>query len=248
MDIVRIDGDEITSNDLVAWLRLSGRFSHVVQDLIKEKLAATAARKQGLKSSPEELQERADKHRRTLGLHRAKDANEFFDDSSLSLDQYEQFLEDGMLAEKMRAQICSDAAVEEYFSLHGPQFDAIELSHLVIDGEGKAKEIVSLLGEEPESFAEIAAEQSEAESASEGGRIGRVMRGSLNPDLEAKLFHAAVGEILGPFPADSENIFEIFSVTAAYDAALDDLTRDTISKVIYNEWLESAAREFKVEV
>lgn len=248
MDIVRIDGDDLTSNDLVDWLKLSGRFSHVVQDLIKEKLAATAARKHGFTASPDELQRRADEHRRTLGLQRAKDANEFLDDSEISLEQYEQFLEDGLLAEKMRADVCSDAALEEHFTLNRPQFDAIELSHLVVQGEGKAKEIVSLLGEDPESFAEIAAENSVAESAADGGRVGRVMRGSLNPDLEAKLFNAAVGEVLGPFAADSENTFEVFAVTAKHDAALDSATRGTISKLIYNEWLESAAREFKVEV
>jgi len=248
MDIVRIDGKGLSSDDLVGWLKLSGRFSQVAQDIIKEKLTAAAARKQGMAASPEELQARADQHRRAMGLHRAKDANEFLNEASLSLEQYEAFLEDGLLAEKMRADITSDAAVEEYFSLNAPQFDAIELSHLVVTGEGKAKEIVSLLAEDPESFAEIAAEQSEVESAAEGGRVGRVMRGALNPGLEAKLFNAAVGEVLGPFEADAENTFEVFAVTGKHDAVLDDSTRDAVSKLVYNEWLESAAREFKVEV
>lgn len=248
MDIVRIEGSALTSDDLVGWLKLSGRFSHTVQDIIKEKLAATAARKRGLATTPEELQERADQHRRALGLHRAKDANEFLNDASLSLEHYEQYLEDGLLAEKMRAEVCSESAIQEYFSLNAPQFDAIELSHLVVQGEGKAKEIVSLLAEEPDSFAEIAVEQSEAESAADGGRVGRVMRGALNPSLEARLFNAAVGDVLGPFEADAENAYEIFTVTAKHDAALDEATRDTVSELIYNEWLESAAREFKVEI
>ncbi|MBM69650.1 MAG: peptidylprolyl isomerase [Haliea sp.] len=248
MDIVRIDGNTLTSDDLVGWLKLSGRFPHVVQDIIKEKLAATAARKRGLTASPEELQNRADQHRRALGLHRAKEANAFLDDASLSLEQYEAFLEDALLAEKMREDICSDAAINEYFSLHAPQFDAVELSHLVVTGEGKAREIVSLLGEDPDSFDEIAAEHSTAESATDGGRVGKVMRGALNPALEAKLFNASVGEVLGPFEADTENTFEIFSVTAKYDAVLDKTTRDAVSNLLYNEWLETAARDFRVEV
>ena len=37
-------------------------------------------------------------------------------------------------------------------------------------------------------------------------------------------------------------------MTAKYDAVLDDTTRDAVSNLLYNEWLESAARDFKVEV
>ncbi|MFV0277222.1 MAG: peptidylprolyl isomerase [Parahaliea sp.] len=248
MNIARIDGIEFSSEDLVAWLKLSGRFTHVVQDLIKEKMAAAAARKRGLTASPAELQERADQHRRTLDLHRAKDANEFLNEASLSLDQYEHYLEDGLLAEKLRAEICSDAAVEEYFSLNKPQFDAIELSHILVQGAGRAKEIVALLQDEPASFADIAMEQSQAESASEGGRIGRVMRGSMAPALESRLFNARVGEVLGPFEADADNTCDIMSITAKHPATLDSGARKTISKLLYNQWLESAAREFRVEI
>ena len=47
-------------------------------------------------------------------------------------------------------QVCSDKAVEEYFKLNSPKFDSIEVSHIVLESEGKAKEMVSMLRDDPE--------------------------------------------------------------------------------------------------
>lgn len=248
MNVAKIDGESLTSDDLVRWLKLSGRFPHVIQDLIKEKLAATAARKQGVEVPVDELQARADQHRRTLGLHRAKDANQFLDDAGVSLDQYERYLEDGVLSDKMRATLTSDSAVEAYFKLNSPQYDSIEVSHIVVDNEGKAKEIASILQDDPDSFTDMAQQHSLADTAGNGGRIGKVYRGALNPDIEAKLFNATEREMLGPFASDDGATHEIFTINAKTPASLDGEASATICTQIYNEWLESRAREHKVEI
>jgi hypothetical protein len=71
----------------------------------------------------------------------------------------------------------------------------------VLDSEGKAKEMMSALADDPDSFAEMVREHSVGEARENGGVIGKVLRGSLKPDLEARVFNAAAGDLLGPFPS-----------------------------------------------
>lgn len=248
MDIAKVDNVTFSAEDLIIWLKLSGRFSQVVEDFIKEKMAACAARKAGMSASLEELQTSADDNRRALGLHRAVDANEFLDDAGASLDDYEAYLEDQLLADKMRQQVQSATAVEDYFKLNAPRFDAVELSHMVIDDEEQAKEIRSLLAEGEETFADLAREYSTSESAQSGGTVGRVLRGQLPPALEAKLFNAQPGDVVGPIDNSGSGPWEIFQVDSRVNARLEGSTTEMIEKVLYNEWLESKAQELKVQI
>ena len=248
MNIAKINDDVLTSDDLVKWLKLSSRFELVMRDLIREKFTAAAAKKQGITVSTEDMQERADQYRRVHGLHRAKDTNQFLDSAGVSLEEFESYITDTLLSETMRAQLTAPAAIEEYFKLNSPKFDSVEISHIVVESEGKAKELVSILNDDPESFSEIAKEYSIAASAADGGRIGKVRRGALSADAEAKIFNASEGDLLGPFASKDGSYHEIFMINAKRPASLDEATAETIKGLVYDEWLESRAREHKIEV
>ena len=66
-----------------------------------------------------------------------------------------------------------------------------------------------------------------AETRENGGVIGKVLRGSLEADVEAKVFNAAAGDLLGPFPSADRRFYEIFVVNAKHPARLDE---DTASR------------------
>ena len=155
--IVRIDDEVIGTDDFIRTLKLSGQFEGLIEQLVRDKLTVRAAKKQGLQLAADDIQERADQFRRTLGLHRAADMNHYLDTLGVSLDEFEVFITDGLYQEKMMAQVCSDAAVEQYFKLNSPKFDSVEISHIVLDSEGKAKEMMSALTDDPDSFADISA-------------------------------------------------------------------------------------------
>lgn len=248
MEIAKINGQGFSSDDLVLWLKLSGRFSQVIEDFIKEKMCAAAARNGGLQAEAEELQKLADESRRAMGLHRAKQANDFLDDAGATLDDFEAYLEDSLLAEKMRNDVQSSAAVEEYFQLNSPQFDSVDVSHMVVEGESQASEIVSLIEDGDETFADLAREYSASHTASQGGAIGAVYRGQLGPDLEARVFNAEVGKPLGPIDSGDGETFEIYLVNSKVTAELDVQTTDMIKKVLFDEWLQAQARTLQVQV
>ena len=71
----------------------------------------------------------------------------------------------------------------------------------MLDTEGKAKEMISYLTDDPESFAEMAREHSLADTRDDGGVIGTRAARALKADIEAKVFNANPGDLLGPFLA-----------------------------------------------
>ena len=245
--IVRIDQEVVDVAEFIRLLKLTGQFESLIEQLVRDKLTVHAAKKQGLTVSAEEIQERADQFRRVRGLHRATDMNQYLDALGVSLDEFEAFITDGLYQERMLDRVSNQAAIEEYFSLNSPKFDAIEVSHIVLDSEGKAKEMISYLHDDPESFVDMAREHSIADTRESGGVIGKVLRGSLKPDIEAKIFNAAVGDLLGPFPSPDRSCYEIFAVTAKYPAKLDEDVAAEVKRLLREGWLIARAQEHVIE-
>jgi parvulin-like peptidyl-prolyl isomerase len=148
----------------------------------------------------------------------------------------------------MLEQVCSEAAVAQYFKLNSPRFDSVEISHVVLDSEGAAREMLSVLQEEPEAFAEMAREHSiDEDTRQQGGVIGKVLRGSLKGDIEARVFNAREGELLGPFPSPDGACYEIFCVNAKHPATLDADTAAEVRRLLREEWLLARAQEHVIE-
>lgn len=245
--IVRIDDEAIDSDGFVKMLKLTGQFQGLVEQMVRDKLTVRAAKRQGIAVSADKIQERADQFRRIQGLHRAADTNQYFDALGITLDDFEEFITDSLYQEKMMERVCSAPAVEEYFTLHSPRFDSVEVSHIVLDTEGKAKEMISFLEEDPDSFAEMAREHSIADTREHGGVIGKILRGALKTDVEAKVFNAAVNDLLGPFPSPDGEFYEIFRVTARYPATLDEDTATEVRRLLREQWLQARAQEHLIE-
>jgi peptidylprolyl isomerase len=245
--IVRIDDEVITTDDFIRSLKLSGQFEGLVEQLVRDKLTVRAAKKINLAIAAEDIQQRADDFRRALGLHRAADTNHYLDALGISLDEFETFISDGLYQEKMMEQVCNEQAVQQYFKLNSPRFDSVEVSHIVLDSDGKAKEMMSVLQDEPEAFSEMAREHSVAETREQGGLIGKVPRGALKGDIEARIFNATAGELLGPFPSPDGTTFEIFCVNAKHPATLDLDTSAEIRRLLREQWLVARAQEHVIE-
>lgn len=246
--IVKIDEEVFSTEDFIMVLKLNGRFETIMEDILKDQLTVRGAVKLGVTVSDDELQERADQFRRVHDLHRAKETNEYFDALGVSLEDFETFISNALLQEKVLEKVCNDTLVEEYFQLNSPRFESIEVSHIVMDSDGGAREMLSVLEDDPDSFEELAREHSIEETAAMGGRIGKLIRGTLDIDVEAKVFNASEGDLLGPFASDDNERFELFRIDKKNSATLDDETRAEIKRLAKDEWLAARAREHKIEI
>jgi peptidylprolyl isomerase len=245
--LAKIDGEPIDVDDFVRSLKLTGQYDALLEQMVRERITLRAAKKAGLKASDEEVQERANQFRRVRGLHRAADMNRWLDKSRISLAEFEAFITEAALQEKILQQICDERAAEAYFKLNSPRFDSVEVSHIVLDAEGAAKEMMSLLQDDPDSFEAMAREHSIAESRERGGRVGKVMRGQMRKDIEAKVFNAAAGDVVGPFVSADRSVFEIYRVDAKTPARLDDKLLAEIQRQLREEWLRARAQEHVIE-
>jgi parvulin-like peptidyl-prolyl isomerase len=245
--VVKIDGEAISLDELVRTLKLTGQFEALLEQFVRDRLTVLGAKKTGIQVSEAEIQERADQFRRVRSLHRASDTNKYLDAMRISLDEFEAFIAASLYQEKMMRKVCDDQAVQGYFKLNSPKFDSIEVSHILLDSEPKAKEMIAVLRDEPESFEEMAREHSIADTRERGGLIGKVLRGSLRSDVEPKVFNAAPGDLLGPFTSGDRTVFEIFRVNAKHPARLDDDTATEVRRLLREEWLRARAREHVIE-
>jgi parvulin-like peptidyl-prolyl isomerase len=245
--IVKIDGNAVDVAEFIRTLKLTGQYDGLVEQLVRDRLTVQAAKKAGIQVSEPEIQERADQFRRVRSLHRASQTNKYLDGLRVSLDEFEAFISDSLYQEKMMLRVCSDQAVESYFKLNSPKFDSIEISHMLLDAEGKAKEMMSVLNDDPDSFEAMAREHSIADTRERGGVIGKVLRGSLRADVESKVFNATVGDLLGPFTSSDRSVFEIFRINVRHPAKLDDNTRTEIKRVLREDWLRARAQEHVIE-
>jgi len=245
--VVKIDGEAIDLAEFVRTLKLTGQFEALLEQFVRDRLTVLGAKRAGIQVSEAEIQERADQFRRVHGLHRASDTNKYLDAMRISLDEFEAFITASLYQEKMLRKICDDQAVQGYFKLNSPKFDSIEVSHIVLDSESKAKEMMAVLRDDPDSFDEMAREHSIADTRERGGLIGKVLRGSLRSDVEARVFNAAAGDLLGPFTSGDRTTFEIFRVNAKNPAHLDDDTATEVRRLLREEWLRARAREHVIE-
>lgn len=246
-DLVKIDDEVITEDDFIKNLKLTNKYSGLIEELIKRKLTVHAAKKRGIKLSVEELQTASNSFRLSLGLHRAKDTLNWMQQMNISIDDLESFISEQIYINKMVELIISDNDIEAYFKLNSPKFDTVDVNHMVVDGDGKAKEIVALLKEDPDSFDELVEEftpnNSEFESSE---KIKGIRRDSLPDEISSKLFNAQIGDVFGPFHIGVKEYYEIFMVTGRYPAKLDDNIREQIYEAIYDEWLQSRFQEHSI--
>ena len=61
--VVKIDGEEIDLIEFVRALKLTGQFEELLEQFVRDRLAAAGAKKAGIRVSEAEVQERADQYR-----------------------------------------------------------------------------------------------------------------------------------------------------------------------------------------
>jgi len=128
-NLVKIDGEEVQLDEFIRVLKLTGQFQELLEQFVRDRLAAPWRAKAGILVTEEEIQERADQYRRVRGLHRAVDTNKFFDALRVSLEEFEGFITDSLYQEKMMSKVCGEQPVEGYFKLNSPSLTASSEPH-----------------------------------------------------------------------------------------------------------------------
>jgi len=247
--VARIDDEIITAEQFIKILTLNNKLEDILEEVLEGVLTVHVAKKNGIEVSMEEVQQRSDQYRRVNSLHRSTETIQHFEDMGVSIDDFEKFITDSIYYDRIRADIATEQAVEAYFRLHSPKFDAIECSHILLNSEGAANELMAILEDDASLFDELATEHSICPNTKgKAGGMGKVLRGTLDETIEAKLFNASEGDVVGVFQSSNELFYEIFIVKKKFPAILDSETKKSVREILYKEWLMSKADEHRIEV
>ena len=94
-----------------------------------------------------------------------------------------------------------DEDIKEYFEKNKEMFvegESVGASHILVDSEEKAKELLEKINNKEVSFEDAARENSTCPSSETGGSLGEFTRGQMVPEFDEACFSMEVGEIKGP--------------------------------------------------
>ena len=102
-------------------------------------------------------------------------------------------------AEKAIANVSvSDADAKKYYDENSDKFtseEAVDASHILVDSEELALEILGKINAGEVSFEDAAMEHSSCPSKAQGGNLGDFGRGQMVPEFDKAVFELEVGEI-----------------------------------------------------
>ena len=95
----------------------------------------------------------------------------------------------------------TDDEAKKFFDENPDQFmgqETVSASHILVDSEEKANELLAKITAGEVSFEDAARENSSCPSSREGGSLGEFGRGQMVPEFDSACFEMEVGEVRGP--------------------------------------------------
>jgi parvulin-like peptidyl-prolyl isomerase len=244
--VATIHGEDLSLREFLQTLKLNGQLRTLISQAVVERLIRDLARQEGIAVTTEELQQVADQLRSRAGLYKAEDTGAWLARNRLTVDDLEALAERTLLQRKLRDKV-TQGKVEQYFAANRSRYDRARAAHLVVDSEGLASELLCQIRDEGRDFAELARKHSlHEESRQSGGNLRIVQRKNLNPAVEAAIFHAGHGSVVGPIKTDMG--YHLILVHEILAAQLDDRTADAVREEIFQDWLQAELQKANVTV
>lgn len=227
MTLLTVNGDAVDVADAI-------RLDIVHEDKFLENtivfaLVRQQAAKKGLSNSDEELQLAADELRYQRGLESLEKLRQWMKANHQTEISLQNAVDGMLLRNKLRSAI-TDAEIEAYFTEHRLEFDRVELYSCRLDSEEKARELLAQIKDEGADFHVLTMEHStDHETRPKAGHVGKLSRSELTSDLEAIVFKALPGAVVGP--VKTEKGWNLFKVAAIHKASLESERYNIQSKI-----------------
>jgi len=241
-DFITVNGESI---DIKVAVRLS--FLHdddqFVQNTIEFMLVNQGAEKAGISNTDEQLQLAVDELRYQRGLESSEKAQQWLKESNLDLMVIQNGVSNMLLRNKLRNTI-SESEIEAYFAEHQLEFDRVELYSIRVDSEELAQELFAQITEEDANFHLLAMEYSQDEATRPmGGYVGKLTRSGMTGEIEAAVFKAQPGDVVGPM--ETEQGHNLFMVKNVYKASLEE-EKDGIQMLLFTQMLNKLRSEANI--
>ncbi len=240
---LEINGHEVRLSEVMRSAKWRGQLSFL-RDAAATALIRLEAERHGLTVSDDELQGAADEFRISHDLHDAEATEQWLNAHHLTIEEWEQSLEEDALKRKVR-DLLTEERIDQHFAENRLTFDAAAISQLIAESEDVARELRSQIIEESADFHTLARRYSKDEATRlSGGYVGRIRRTEMDAALEAAVFGAEPGEVIGPLKTDAG--WMLAKVESLQPAQMDDATRALIKQTLFDEWLDEQQRKARI--
>lgn len=214
-----------------------------LKNTIEGMLIRQYAEKNGISNSDEELQVAVDEMRYQKGLESVDKVNQWLKTNNLTVLSVQNAMDGMLLRNKVRNSIPA-SEIEAYFAEHKLEFDKVELYSIRTAKEETAQELHAQITEEGGNFHVLAMEHSTDENTKHmGGYVGQLTRGGLTGEVEAAVFKAQPGDVIGP--VKTEKGYNLFKVSEVLEADLEK-EKDSIQLTLFTGLLTKLRAEAKI--
>lgn len=240
--LVRVNGEAI---DVAAAVRAEtfqgGEF---LSGAIRAALIRGYADRNNIRNTDEELQLAVDEFRYSRALESMEAVQQWLREHNQTGLSLQEGIDMMLLNNKVRNSI-PDADIRAYFAEHQIEFDKVDLYSIRVASENKAKELLSQIREEGPNFHVVAMEHSEDEDTRRlGGFAGRLARSQVTGAVEAAVFAAKPGTVIGP--VKTEKGWNLFKVVALHKASLEE-ARGLIQITLFDQLIQKMLAEAAIE-
>lgn len=198
------------------------------------------AAKLGISNTDEELQLAADELRYNRGLESVEKLQQWMKASNQTVLSLQNAIDGMLLRNKVRNSI-REAEIEAYFAEHKLEFDSVELYSIRVDSLDKANELLAEINDEGANFHVLAMAHSQDEQSKPlGGYVGNLTRGGMTGEIEAAVFKAQPGKVIGPIK--TEKGYNLFKVAAIHPASLEK-AKEAIRMSLFDQLLAKLRAE-----
>ncbi|HKO96473.1 MAG TPA: peptidylprolyl isomerase [Pyrinomonadaceae bacterium] len=242
---IEVNGEEVSLYEVLSLAKLNGSLQ-LISHGIDAALVRQVASQRGIEVSDDELQQAADEFRAENDLYDADTTQSWLESKHLSYQEWESSLEYRVVERKLREALTA-GLVDQRFVEQRLSFDKAAVSRLVLSDEGVARELRAQIVEDGADFHALAREHSiHTDTRMAGGYAGEMLRTDMEPALEAAIFGAQAGKVIGPIKTDDG--WELVKLEGLVPAELDDEMRETIKTVLFDEWLAEQRRKARIKV
>jgi len=200
---------------------LRGLEDSVLNNLITMIIIEQYANKKGITISNDEILEEVNNYRMSYQMKSADSFKNYLKDRKINFQSFKNAIKIKLLEDKL-IDTMSDKETDAHITENQLQFEQVELYNIRLDNEDTANEIKELLDDEEMNFPGLAFEHSLDEATrKQGGYVGFLTRKDMTAEIEAAVFNAKKGDIVGPY--QTKNGYNIFMINEFHKPQKDDL-------------------------
>jgi parvulin-like peptidyl-prolyl isomerase len=238
--LVSVDGETISVEDAVRRSILHNE--DFLRQAEESLLIRKYAQQNGFSNSDAELQLAADELRYQQGLESVEKLHQWIAASHQTLQSLQDALDDMLLRNKVRSAI-PESSIAAYFAEHKTEMEAVELYSIRLSSLDKANEILEQINEGSDFHALAVAHSEDEETRHLGGYANKLSRGVMTGEIEAVVFHARPGTVVGPVRTSKG--YNLFKIAALVTPKLDEM-QDTIRHILFTQLLEKLRSESSI--